>query len=109
MGFNLENCEVWFERAVFGMMTLSAIVIIIRVGHTIPTVGIPSVLNACSAHSFGTLGSFRDLHFELLLPTLPLSIVVDVGLVHGIASHERRLAPPYLSVANTNCIVITFG
>lgn len=35
MGFNLENCEVWFERAVIGLMTLSAAVIIIRVSRII--------------------------------------------------------------------------
>jgi len=31
MGFNLENCEVWFERAVIGLMTVAAVVIIVRV------------------------------------------------------------------------------
>jgi len=31
MGFNLENCEVWFERAVIGVMTMAAVVIIVRV------------------------------------------------------------------------------
>jgi len=33
MGFNLENCEVWFERAVIGVMTMTAVVIIVRVSH----------------------------------------------------------------------------
>ena len=45
MGFNLENCEVWFERAVIGLMTLSAVVIIVRVSRPVPTVRIPTVLS----------------------------------------------------------------
>jgi hypothetical protein len=38
MGFNLENCEVWFERAVIGGITMTAIVIIIRVSR--PTLAV---------------------------------------------------------------------
>ena len=35
MGFNLENCEVWFERAVIGVMTVAAVVIMVRVSRNI--------------------------------------------------------------------------
>lgn len=44
MGFNLENCEVWFERAVIGVMTVTAVVIIVRVSRAM---AVPS----CSARS----------------------------------------------------------
>lgn len=52
MGFNLENCEVWFERAVIGLMTLSAVVVIVRVSRTIPTARIPTVLSAVGCRCF---------------------------------------------------------
>ena len=52
MGFNLENCEVWFERAVIGLMTVSAVVIIVRVSRTIWSVRIPTVLSAVGCRCF---------------------------------------------------------
>ena len=42
MGFNLENCEVWFERAVIGVMTITAVVIMVRVSRNIFAVYFPS-------------------------------------------------------------------
>jgi hypothetical protein len=35
MGFNLENCELWFERAVIGVMTATAVVIMVRVSRNV--------------------------------------------------------------------------
>jgi len=41
MGFNLENCEVWFERAVIGVMTMIAVVIVVRVSRNVLPVCFP--------------------------------------------------------------------
>lgn len=94
MGFNLENCEVWFERAVIGVMTIAAVVIIVRVSRAILAVCLPGD-SACDAVNFRfhslpsscDLGPFRDHHLQLLFPPLPLPIVLNVDHVYGITSH----------------------
>ena len=50
MGFNLENCEVWFERAVIGVMTVTAIVIIVRVSRATPAARMPRVTERAPAY-----------------------------------------------------------
>jgi len=75
MGFNLENCEVWFERAVIGLMTLSAIVIIIRVHFVISVSNYYSQLSRSRSSSTSTTYtalrpmSTDSLHRIYLLPT----------------------------------------
>ena len=94
MGFNLENCEVWFERAVIGVMTVTAVVIIVRVSRNILAVCfLVSQRALCVSspppHSLSLSydpGTFRDLHLQLLLAPLPLSFIVNVDHVHGITS-----------------------
>ena len=88
MGFNLENCEVWFERAVIGVMTVAAVVIMVRVSRNILATCSPnySAGAPCISPLSYDLGPFRDLHLQLLLPPLPLSIVVNVDNVYGITS-----------------------
>jgi hypothetical protein len=55
------------------------------------------------------LGPFRDLHLQLLLPPLPLSIV-NLGHVHGITSDELRLTSSHLFAAHAfRFVVITLG
>jgi hypothetical protein len=100
MGFNLENCEVWFERAVIGLMTLSAAVIIIRVSRIIFVVRIPKDSQRRWLPSFRAAGPLCDRHLQLLLATLPLSIVVNVDDVYTVTSDGERIAPSYLSFAN---------
>ena len=80
MGFNLENCEVWFERAVIGVMTLTAVVIMVRVSRNILAIYLPnySACAPCGSPLSCNLGPFRDFHLQLLFPPLPLSIVDDV-------------------------------
>ena len=93
MGFNLENCEVWFERAVIGVMTMTAVVIIVRVSRNILAVCFPvSQWALCVSPPPHPLslsydpGTFRDLHLQLLLAPLPLSFIVNVDHVRGITS-----------------------
>jgi len=75
MGFNLENCEVWFERAVIGLMTLSAVVIIIRVHFVISISNYYSQLSRSRSSSTSTTYtalrpmSTDSLHRIYLLPT----------------------------------------
>ena len=88
MGFNLENCEVWFERAVIGVMTITAVVIMVRVSRNILAVYFPSYsARALRAPLPRNPGSFRHIHLQLLLPPLPLSIIVNVDNVYRITSH----------------------
>jgi len=122
MGFNLENCEVWFERAVIGVMTMTAVVIIVRVSHAILTLCLPSFsapsLRTSALHlmplSYDT-GSFRDHHLQLLLPPLPLPVVVVVVIIiniivvdriYGVAPHELGVAPPYLFATHPIHLVV---
>ena len=97
MGFNLENCEVWFERAVIGVMTMTAVVIVVRVSHPFSpcaTKFLSAFLADFRLASDAFLvrsGSFRDLHLQLLLPPLSLSVVVVIVLlvnIYGAAAHE---------------------
>jgi len=75
MGFNLENCEVWFERAVIGMMTLSTVVIMVRVHFVISISNYYSQLSrARSSSASTTYTALRpmnndSLHRIYLLPT----------------------------------------
>ncbi|KAF9782732.1 hypothetical protein BJ322DRAFT_168007 [Thelephora terrestris] len=75
MGFNLENCEVWFERAVIGLMTLSAAVIIIRVHFVIAISSYYSQLSRSRSSSTSTTYTAlrptgnESLHRIYLLPT----------------------------------------
>jgi len=75
MGFNLENCEVWFERAVIGLMTLGAVVIIVRVHFVISISSYYSQLSRPRSSSTSTtytaLRSIGNdsLHRIYLLPT----------------------------------------
>jgi len=75
MGFNLENCEVWFERAVIGVMTITAVVIIVRVHFVISISNYYSYLSRPRSSSASTtytalrpMGS-DSLHRIYLLPT----------------------------------------
>jgi len=75
MGFNLENCEVWFERAMIGLMTLGAVVVIIRVHFVIAISNYYSQLSRSRSSSTSTtytalrpMGS-DSLHRIYLLPT----------------------------------------
>ena len=102
MGFNLENCEVWFERAVIGLMTLSAVVIIIRVSRTISPAPHPDRTNRRRLLLFCAIGPFRHFNIQLLLSAFPFSIVVNVHRIHGITSYEHRLAPSYIFVAQAS-------
>lgn len=75
MGFNLENCEIWFERAVIGLMTLSAVVILVRVHFVISISNYYSQLSRSRSSSTSTtytalrpMGS-DSLHRIYLLPT----------------------------------------
>jgi len=75
MGFNLENCEVWFERAVIGVMTLTAIVIMVRVHFVISISNYYSHLSRSrSSSTSNTYTALRpmgsdSLHRIYLLPT----------------------------------------
>ena len=114
MGFNLENCEVWFERAVIGVMTIAAMVIMVRVSRTIPAICVPRLLphplriSACRSMPLSyDLGIFRDLHLPLLLPPLlPLPIVVNINLVCGITARELGLTAPDLPATYAIHLVI---
>jgi len=75
MGFNLENCEVWFERAVIGVMTLTAVVIMVRVHFVISISNYYSHLSRSRSSSTSTtytalrpVGS-ESHHRIYLLPT----------------------------------------
>jgi len=75
MGFNLENCEVWFERAVIGVMTVSAVVIMVRVHFVISISNYYSHLSRSRSSSTSTTYtalrpmSSDSLHRIYLLPT----------------------------------------
>lgn len=50
--------------------------------------------------SFCIVGPLRDLHLQLLLPTFPLSIVINIDHVYSFTSHGQRLTSPYLFTAH---------
>lgn len=114
MGFNLENCELWFERAVIGVMTATAVVIVVRVSRNIfrHTFAKRSLRTAASHPlPLRNLGSFRDFHLELLLATLPLPVVVVnvVDNVYGTTFHGLCISSPDLFAARANRLAITLG
>jgi len=79
MGFNLENCEVWFERAVIGVLTLAAVVITVRIHFVITISNYYSHLSRSRPSSTSTAYtalrpmSSDPLHRIYLLPTPPAS------------------------------------
>jgi len=81
MGFNLENCEVWFERAVIGLMTVATVVIIVRVHFVITISNYYSHLRRSRSPSTSTtytalrpVGSESPHRIYLLpMPTAPPS------------------------------------
>jgi len=62
MGFNLENCELWFERAVIGLMTATAVVIMVRVHFVISISNYYSQLCRSQSSSSTSSTMYTALH-----------------------------------------------